>query len=788
MNQTINTRLTALFSICLLLFATAMPVCGAINPLSIMSHNSVTGVTDVDVTISLDWDPDKVVTTASLPRGMTKAEMEATVKDYAASVYAMTNNLHRLRNVYIFRNKKTWANTDIRYFGTKAGHASAPVAGWNEANSQINMYTTFTDNTWDEAQGAVMAHESGHYIYGLEDEYRDSNGKTIAQMTSSGAIDFPASDDDGTQPSIMNGHATYPNWFSTADTYTGTPRAGALITDTAQYRTFGKSIWDTLTSAPSTDPEYARKRNRLQYDAFKNKTVTKATASQTGKPTGYDAVLNILWVDEAPLNLVLIDANLTSTQWTTAQDAAATFADGVPVGGMLQVMDGSSKVVARTTVTAGNRKTVTDAIAAATKGGAVTLQAALESALVEVKAYQGTIPANKVTVIYLFTNTSNQKLTAALLKDMRQYNVQLKVFCNSFEIASAAKSVQRSAPKVVRAVAQDLASEEMIDLAQFAGQTGGNVTIARTPADLEAKISTAANEADGIEYAIISGSTVTVLSAGQIHELSFLISKHDELPTITFAASSADYAKLVPGLTDPKGVKISATNLPAGITLEADTLNSAWHFVIDPAIYVGTPGTWIATLTALQTVNGEVAILASSPSQLQMKINVLQRPVSGNLLEVSLKLDKPVLQATVRADVYDRAGKLVRTALTLVDDGTGGDLNAEDGVYTVALNDLAPGEYTFSVSADDNNGTALISDRGLHFSKTVAAIADTTTGTFQRTDEATFAVPVLQQSSGGGGGCTIGGRGVTDLLLLLTFIFPLLYVVAPKRRSGNRSS
>ncbi len=240
MNQTINTRLTALFSICLLLFATAMPVCGAINPLSIMSHNSVTGVTDVDVTISLDWDPDKVVTTASLPRGMTKAEMEATVKDYAASVYAMTNNLHRLRNVYIFRNKKTWANTDIRYFGTKAGHASAPVAGWNEANSQINMYTTFTDNTWDEAQGAVMAHESGHYIYGLEDEYRDSNGKTIAQMTSSGAIDFPASDDDGTQPSIMNGHATYPNWFSTADTYTGTPRAGALITDTAQYRTFGK--------------------------------------------------------------------------------------------------------------------------------------------------------------------------------------------------------------------------------------------------------------------------------------------------------------------------------------------------------------------------------------------------------------------------------------------------------------------------------------------------------------------------------------------------------------------
>jgi hypothetical protein len=794
MNRTLFCRLASLFSIFLLLSASVLPAVGARHPLSTLEHNRTTGVSDIDITISLDWDPDEVTNTAKVTRGMTKSEMETAVKEYAASLFAMTNGLHRLRNVYIFRDKKSWSSADITYTGTKAGRSAANVAGWNQPNTQIDMFTyDYNEKTkeyeWDKYPGPVMAHETGHYIYGLMDEYRESGGKTIKELKEARNLSTPSGEDDNTQPSIMNDHEVWQNWFSHAESYQGKPTGDAASKyDTAQYRAYEKSIWDTLTSDPTTDPEYARSFGRTQYEAFKDKQVKTAKdlkAPRSGKLAGYDSVLNIVWVDAPVLNLVLLDSNIPSAKWQEAQAGAGSIAQNAPADSYLQVMSGSGIGVQRTLLTDDNRSDLSSQAGAVEQDESVSLETALRAAIEEVKKYRATLTTPQVSSLYLLTS-SNQLVSAALLKELRQNNVALKVFYSEARFGlKGTRAAVRPAPRLIKSSDTELADNEKIYLSQISRATGGSFSTVRSAAQLESETAKAAGGSDGDGFATLAGSFASSLPAGGKHELSFRIGRHDLLPIIVLAAEDSDFANLTPSLTSPAGEKIQADNLPKGIELETDQENSSWYFVIDPESYSGAEGAWVATLTAKAPVSNDLGIMAASPSLLQMQIDVTQRPLTGNLLEVSLSLDRPVLQAAVRADVYDESGNRVRSGLRLADDGKNGDLRPDDGIYTVALNDLPPGEYSFLVSADDNNGAAVASDRGTFFNVRAGKVADEPTGAFQRTDEETFVVAEQQASSGGGGGCAIGGNGNTDLLLLLTFTFPLLYLVSLVRR-GRR--
>lgn len=780
-------RLTALFSIFLLLIITTLPAVAALHPLSILTHNATTGVSDIDITISLDWDPAKVNQTVT-PRGMTVAETEAAVRSYAASLYAMTNGLHRLRNVYIHKNSKSWANADIRYVGTTAGRSNANAARWQESSGEITMYVYETNSKPDSYPGPVLAHESGHYIYGLLDEYREEGGKTIQQLIQVGENYMPSAEDEGTQPSIMNQHHIYPNWFSTTGSYAGE----AKKLKTAHYRVYGKSIWDTLTSDPKTDPAFARTSfGRLGFEAFTGKQVKgdkDLKAARTGELKGFDSVLKIIWdSDNAPmLNLVLLDANFPAHGWSAAQEGAGAVAKAIPADNMLQILSGSTIGMQRTLITDSNRNTLASQAQKVPQAGPVSLATALTTAIGEAKNYQATLKNPQISIIHLIT-TSNDALPASLAREMRQNNVMLKVILYAEE-KSATKSsstLPKPAPRVVKASDTTIPDDEMIYLSQISQVTGGSFVTVRSTAQLENEASLAATESGGMDFSVLATSSASSLNAGGKLALRFRIGPHDQLPVIMMAVDDNDFSKIVPSLTTPAGVTISAGNLPAGITLEKDEENSAWNFMIDPDVYNSATGTWTATMTATAAVASDTAILVATLSTLQMQMDVTQRPVLGNLLEVSLKLDRPVLQAKVWADVYDDHGKQVRSGLTLVDKGENGDRLPNDGVYTVSLNDLPAGEYSFQVYADDNNGTAIASDRGTFFNARKSAMPDEATGPFQRADAGTFVVAAHTDSGGGGGGCAVGGDESRDLLLMLSIIFPLLYLVCPLRR-GRR--
>ena len=779
-----NIRRTAICNILLLLFSSVLPAAAALHPLSTLQHNTATKVSDLDITISVGWNPGDVVTASTAPRGLTTAEMEAEVRKSAASRYGMTNGLHRLRNVFIYKNSKSVARADISYSGSN-GRATGSVAGWQVPNQQITMYT-FYQNKMDGYQGAVMGHESGHYIYGLLDEYKNTGGQTIKELTDAKILYMPSSEDDEAQNSIMSNHITYPNWFSTAEGYTGPD----TLKKTAQYRIYGKSIWDTLTSDPLKDPKDKDIWwERQWFDAFNGiDPVTKNTnlkATQDTALAGYDGALKIVWADEPVLNLVLLDSNMPAALWREAQEGAGTLAAHIPLNTYLQVLSGSSIGVARTKLADENsRKALVTQAVKVTQSGAVTLTASLEAAIAQIKAYRAAITSPQYSVIHLLT-AANQQLPAAILNSLRANNVILKVIYRE-AIGVAKSAAKRSVPKAVAASAASLPDTEQVYLSQICRSTSGSFTTVLSGAQMENEAAKAASEGNGTEVAIVASSAKSTLGTDEKLELKFKLGYEDTAPEITLASAEQDFVNLVPTLTAPDKTVITAASLVAGITFTKDEENSSWKFTIDPIAYSDVKGLWTATLTATAPVNNGVDIMAVTTSLLLMQIDVNQLRERGNLLEVTLKKDRPILLAAVRVDIYDESEKLIRSGVLLSDDGTNGDRRPNDGIYTVALNDLQPGEYLFKVTADDNGGKAILSDSGTFFSAGKAATPDQLTGDFQRSGGATFAVAASPSSGGGGGGCAIGSGGSRDLLLLLMCIFPLLYVAVPRRRGGNR--
>lgn len=774
-------RITAILSIFLLLFSTGLPASAALHPLSMLQHNRTTGVSDIDLTISLDWDPAKVNQTVT-PRGMTVAETESAVRSFAASLFGMTNGLHRLRNIYIHTNRKAWATADIRYIGTKAGRSEANIAAWQVPNQQITMYVYETKTETDDYPGPVMAHEMGHYLYGLLDEYHEAGGKTIQQLIEAGETYMPSGEDDGTQPSIMNQHSSYPNWFSHAGSYAG----GSQKQKTAQYRIYGKSIWDTLVSAPTTDPVYAQDFGRRQFEAFIGKRFTSAAdlkAPQTGPVSGYDGALNIVWVDAPVLNLMLLDSAISASRWDEARNGAVNLARNLPAGGYLQVQSGSSTGLARALVSEANRTALANQAGQVQQTAVVSLEAALVAALSQVRAYRSTLQYNQVTNLYLIT-AANPTVSASLIDELKQLNVAARVFFLAPQAGvTAAKSSVRPEPKPIKSSVQ---AGEQIYLSQLGRETGGSFSIINSSGELATELFTAANESEGLGLAVLNSTDVSRLAAGQRLEMRFVVGGYDPLPMIIMEVSPDEMARLSPSLVDPSGKTI--TSATTGVIMEADTENGGWFWMLDPDQYAGAYGTWTAVLTAKEAVSNDLGMLAAGISPLLLQMDVLQRPISGNLLEVSLRLDRPVLQANVRADVYDENGKKIHAGRVLTDDGKNGDLRPNDGIYTLALNDLAPGEYTFQVVADDNNGNAVASDRGSLFNPRKAAAPDEATGPFQRIDEETFAVAAVSPAptNSGGGGCAVGSGDTRDLLLVMALVFPLLYLLVPRRRQRQQ--
>ena len=111
-----------------------------------------------------------------------RREYETAIESYADGIYQITNGGHRLGKVRIFCGAKFNNLADIIWI--ENGRANAHINGFRTIKGRrIQMSDNFSwrkvrggDATMLERVGYTLAHESGHYIYSVYDEYVINTG------------------------------------------------------------------------------------------------------------------------------------------------------------------------------------------------------------------------------------------------------------------------------------------------------------------------------------------------------------------------------------------------------------------------------------------------------------------------------------------------------------------------------------------------------------------------------------------------------------------------------------
>ena len=256
----------------------------------------------VDVSISL----------YSNPTSAQRVAYEDIVRYFADGVFEESNGAHKLRTVTIYPNQGLMGRANIEWIANC--WPNAHPSGYGVTGLRVEMCDSFSGVNFlvdHEAGGYVLAHEWGHYFYGLYDEYR--NGSTCQASWPS----LPCERDTPVQNSIMNSQ-----WNARGGNYSWLNFSASLnnTRNTAQHRVYQTSGWETLSRSPALDPRNGVLTNyptRLYYPELAN------VAPQLGQSPRIDLVANhtarsaiqIVWANSsAPLAMSqpMIVANVSA--------------------------------------------------------------------------------------------------------------------------------------------------------------------------------------------------------------------------------------------------------------------------------------------------------------------------------------------------------------------------------------------------------------------------------------------------------------------------------------------
>lgn len=281
------------------------------HQLTRIDYDPAKNVNVIDLVMSIDWDFDNP------PAGRDKSFLDGIVKQASQSLFTMTEGRQMLGKVYVYKNSQFMDNTDIQY-KLADGRANANVAGVSNCKACRILMFAGTNETVD-AHGKTVAHEFGHYILGLFDEYREEGGKSTDASS--------PQDGDTPRNSIMNDHLSFTN-LSTSSDY-----QDPATSKTAQFRSYGKSAWDMLVSDPANDPNGGI--GRTWFEPFKK--ISAPTGATLSKPTtGWEAVTQVVYMGSntptasgndptagsGPISIIVIDTTVSKAQFDAQLNAA----------------------------------------------------------------------------------------------------------------------------------------------------------------------------------------------------------------------------------------------------------------------------------------------------------------------------------------------------------------------------------------------------------------------------------------------------------------------------------
>lgn len=226
-----------------------------------------------------------------VPEGHPDREHYLQIIQYAAdAIYEMSNGRHRLGPVTIYQTPKL---PNVHVWWEYRQHPQADLNGYwyaNNPNFKLEMGDCFppagsasgcSENHMQQWQrgGYTLAHEFGHFIYGMADEYQGKEWKSIPYWPLPGDTPVPYSvmtqqrnAIPGYDPSVKNGD--HLKWLNFSIPYFNNRATNG------QFRHYGASAWDTLKRHFNQDPPDAIRTAQTQRQYFPE-------LAAVAPPTGY---------------------------------------------------------------------------------------------------------------------------------------------------------------------------------------------------------------------------------------------------------------------------------------------------------------------------------------------------------------------------------------------------------------------------------------------------------------------------------------------------------------------
>jgi calcium-activated chloride channel regulator 3/4 len=703
----------------------------ALEVVDISSMSKQEGPTLIDLTVTLteqtkanEEDPDYP---AGDDDGNAQAaplsqqdRYEQVIQFAADAVFEMTEGKHALRNVRIFTKGSNKKNADILWKVANTKDSPAAAGDWfraaphgsGHANTHIYMYdfawhsTAASGNSFlpggaapnnERGLGYTLAHEIGHYLYGVFDEYKIN------------ATDIPVA------KSVMNNQWNAVNlaaperfdWLNFSIRHRAA--VGGVFGDwvntkqTDQERRMKESAWETLARAPRNATEATANspgdwwgsRQRKHFSELAdvapeddNAPTRNLTADATGR-TGAREHLNIVWMssDEIVFQIIIDrSGSMDSTMMSNAKTAAKLLVDLAEVGkATIGVISFSSNVTVNVPLT----KVEDEASKANIKAAIDNIFASGSTAIGEAAAagLQGLLAhgtTGDIKAVFLLTDGLNNtgRNPRSVIPDYQA--AQIPIFTFSYG-----------------------SSADFVLMNDMAVQTGGATFTSPTSlAAVSNAFQRAFQQAAGSE-GVAAGSAMA--SDALPDPTSIPIHVDSAIGRLTVAVTiqgSPTDAEVI--LRSPSGIDLAPTSetQSGGQTL--------YFFEIDlPEL-----GDWELLVEAL-TGDIDFSYQASATHEgTQIALNVSTTRVTNVFtypetvkLTASLVRELPITGAVVEATVTPPSGEAF--IVPLLDDGEAPDDIAGDGIYSALLYYSQNGLYDITVTAYDFEGQAMLTDAGL---------------------------------------------------------------------------
>ena len=673
------------------------------------SMAAAAGSTVFDITISLDTDPqgDDDSTKEDGANDEAQRKYEERIKEFANAVFQATNGKHKLGKVTIYRKKELFDLVDIQWLDVCPADQGprARISGFGKPGQHIHQCNTWgtTDMSAPKPSGYTMAHEWGHYTYGVYDEYAQEQCDAARIAAGTCFKPTPRATDTAAIPSLMNNQ-----WIASGivgkGAYTGdasdflefsttniAPYTAGNAGQTAHKRVFGESIWTTLTRSSATDPKYDWMPARTHY-ADLVAPVSPNFIVKDDESTARSE-LDIRWVGTQVAELMIdVSGSMSGAPIDNARTAANLLIDQLPVGkssvGVGSFNSSAGQNFAITLIPDPDTGVKAGAKAAVNALGASGLTAMYDGlmlALNEVTTFTSQPGQSGSGVVYLLSDGGDNSSSAT--------PAEVEAAYKAAGVAIVALGYGSGAPTSV--------------LSSLANATGGQFFFSPTTLPEIQAAFVAANAA--FSSTMLATNAIHTVGAGATLNVPLAIDSTMESANLnlSFTGSATDIAFR---LLSPAGADSGAVFTCSGATSCKADLDAAFIATNGRGTYqvemVSAAGSAV-DVTTLMTAqpNGEIPF--SIGVGFRQNTTVYPAPL---VLEASASKGYGLTGLAVTAVVTDAFGS--RSTVTLLDDGKNGDILADDGVYSASLPYTADGNYSAVVTASNEAGTAQTTNNG----------------------------------------------------------------------------